>query len=147
MSHSSDGSRAVRAAVDPRGPRVQAAVTAVVLAVVLATGWWALLVAQAALFALGAVGRSPYAPVWRVLRPRLGLAPPTELEDARPLAFAQALGLVFSLIGLAGTGTPLFTAAVACALAAAVLNAAFGLCLGCELYLRGLRLRAITRHP
>jgi len=119
-------------AVDPRGPRFGAAVTTVVLAVVLVTGWWALLAAQAVLFALGAAGHSPYGPLWaRVRRTR-----PTELEDVRPLRFAQGVGLAFSLVGLAGTGTAVFTAAVALALAAAFLNAAFALCLGCELYLR-----------
>jgi hypothetical protein len=137
-----------RPAVDPRGPRFQAIVTTVVLAVVLVTQWWPLLAVQAVLFALGAAGRTPYAPVWRFLRPRLGLRPPAELEDARPLAFAQALGLVFTLVALAGTGTVVFTVFVAFALAAAFLNAAFGLCLGCELYLRGLRLtRRSAAHP
>lgn len=120
------------AQVDPRGPRFGAAVTTVVLAVTLATGWWALLAVQAVVFALGVAGRSPYGPVWQKLR----RTPPGELEDTRPLVFAQGVGLAFALVGLAGTGTPVFTVAVAFALAAAFLNAAFALCLGCEIYLR-----------
>ncbi len=47
------------------------------------------------------------------------------------------MGLVFSVIGVIGyaTGlTPLGIVAAALALAAAFLNAAFGLCLGCEMY-------------
>jgi hypothetical protein len=128
--------------VDPRGPRFGAAVTTVVLTVTLATGWWALLAVQAVVFALGAAGRSPYAPVWKQLR----RTPPTELEDARPPAFAQAVGLAFALVGLAGTGTVVFTLAVSLALAAALLNAAFGLCLGCEVYLRLVLTRSTIRR-
>jgi hypothetical protein len=117
--------------VDPRGPRLGAWVTSVVLAVVLLTGSLWLLAAQAVVFALGAAGRSPYGPLWKRLRRSL----PTELEDARPPRFAQVVGLVFALVGLAGAGSLVTTVAVALALAAALLNAAFGICLGCELYL------------
>jgi hypothetical protein len=117
--------------VDPRGPRLGAWVTTVVLAVVLLTGSLPLLAVQAVVFALGAAGRSPYGPLWKRLRRSL----PAELEDARPPRFAQAVGLAFALVGLAGAGTVVTTVAVALALAAALLNAAFGICLGCELYL------------
>jgi len=117
--------------VDPRAPRLGAWVTTVVLSVVLLTGSLWLLAAQAVVFALGAAGRSPYGPLWKWLRRGL----PAELEDARPLRFAQVVGLVFALLGLAGVGTVLTTVAVALALVAALLNAAFGICLGCELYL------------
>ncbi len=128
-----------RRGVDPRGPRFGALVTAFVLAVVLATLWWPLLAVQAVVFASGAAGRSPYAPAWKTLRSRLGLAAPSELEDPRPLRFAQVVGLAFAVVGLLGVGTPVFTVAVAGALAAAFLNGAFGLCLGCELYLTYLK--------
>ncbi len=120
-----------RTAIDPRGARFAAWVTTLVLAVVLVTSSVELLAAQAAVFALGTLGRSPYGPVWQ----RLRRTPPRELEDARPPRFAQLVGLAFALVGLAGAGTGVLTAAVAAALAAALLNAAFGLCLGCELYL------------
>ena len=123
--------------IDPRGPRTAAWLTTAVLIVVLLTGSAALLLAQAVVFALGALGRSPYALVFRYLvRPRLG--PPAELEDPRPVRFAQTVGLVFAvvaLIALLAGATVLATIATAAALAAAFLNAAFGLCLGCELYL------------
>jgi hypothetical protein len=130
--------------VDPRGPRFAAALTATVLAVVLLTGSVWLLLAQAVVFALGTVDRSPYAVVYRTLvRPRLG--PPGDLEDPRPLRFAQALGLTFALAALAaalaGSGV-LTVAATAAALAAAFLNAAFGVCLGCEIYLLTRRVRS-----
>jgi len=130
--------------VDPRGPRFAAAVTTVVLAVVLLLAGTvigtALLAAQAVVFALGATRgpqASPYGRAFkRLIRPRL--APPAELEDVRPLKFAQSVGLGFALVGLLGfvTGaTILGVVAVAFALAAAFLNAAFGYCLGCEMYL------------
>ena len=123
--------------IDPRGPRVVAGVTTVVLATVLLTGSGWLLLAQAVVFALGTIDRSPYALVFRrFVRPRL--APPADLEDPRPVRFAQAVGLVFALaalLGLAAGSALLAVAATAAALAAAFLNAAFGVCLGCELYL------------
>ena len=123
--------------IDPRGPRFAAAVTTVVLAVVLLTGSALLLAVQAAVFALGALGRSPYGEIFkRLVRPRL--SPPVELEDPRPPQFAQGVGLAFAVIGVVGfaTGvTALGLVASAAALAAAFLNAAFGLCLGCEMYL------------
>jgi Domain of unknown function (DUF4395) len=108
--------------------------------VVLVTGSLWLLVAQALVFAAGAVfglRYSPYGLLYRrFVRPRLG--PPAELEPEVPPRFAQAVGLVFALIGVAGYAaglTWLGMAATAAALIAAFLNAAFGFCLGCEMYL------------
>ncbi|MEU8058152.1 DUF4395 domain-containing protein [Microbispora bryophytorum] len=129
--------------IDPRRPRFGAAVTSVVLAVVLiAQSPW-LLAAQAVVFALGAAGASPYGLVFRrFVRPRLG--PPAEMEDAAPPRFAQAVGLGFALVGLIGFAagiTPLALGATAAALLAAILNAAFGFCLGCETYLLIRRLQ------
>ena len=132
--------------VDPRGPRFGASVTTLVLAISLVTQSAWLLAFQGVVFALGAfVGlqASPYGWVFkRLIRPRL--APPTELEAAGPPRFAQGVGLVFAVVGVLGfaTGTTwLGIAATAMALAAAFLNAAFGFCLGCEMY---LILRRIT---
>ncbi|WP_405016502.1 DUF4395 domain-containing protein [Kitasatospora sp. NBC_00070] len=126
--------------IDPRGPRFAAVLTSLILAAVLVTGSGWLLAAQAVVFAVAALfglAYSPYGWLYRVLvRPRL--APPAELEDARPPRFAQAVGLGFALVGTVGylTGaTWLGLAATACALGAAFLNAAFGYCLGCEMYL------------
>jgi len=126
--------------IDARGPRFGAAVTTVVLAAVLITGNVWLLAWQTLAFALGAaggVGRSPYGRLFRtVVRPRIG--PPTEFESPQPPRFAQAVGLVFAGLGLVGYGLGpewLGLAATGAALAAAFLNATFGYCLGCELYL------------
>ncbi|MGH3459744.1 DUF4395 domain-containing protein [Aeromicrobium sp.] len=135
--------------VDPRGLRVAAAITSVVLALVLVTPSpvsIALLVAQTAVFAVGAfvsLQASPYAIAFaRLVRPRIGR--PAELEDARPPRFAQVVGFVFAvlaLIGFALGASALFYTAVAFALVAALLNASIGLCLGCEMYLTWNRLR------
>jgi dipeptide/tripeptide permease len=126
--------------IDPRGQRFAATVTTVVLALVLLTGSVWLLAAQAGAFAVGAVAgvaASPYGRFYaRAIRPRL--RPPDEYEDARPPRFAQGVGLIFAMIGLAGLvagWTVLGYLAVGAALAAAFLNAAFGICLGCEIYL------------
>jgi Domain of unknown function (DUF4395) len=126
--------------IDPRGPRFGALVTMVVFAAVLLTGNVWLLTAQAVVFALGALlglRYSPYGMIYRwLIRPRLG--PPKELEAEAPPRFAQAVGLVISLIGIAGYAAgvqPLGMAAAAAGLLAAVLNGVFGLCLGCEMYL------------
>lgn len=130
--------------IDPRGPQVNAAITTVVLAAVLLTApgvaGVVLLAVQAVLFALGValgVQRAPAAYFFKaVVRPRL--APPTHLEDPAPPRFAQGVGLAFTVVGLVGylSGvTVLGAVAVGMALAAALLNAAFGFCLGCECYL------------
>jgi hypothetical protein len=126
--------------IDPRGPRFAAGITTVVLAVVLVTGSVWLLAAQAAVFAAGSVfglRYSPYGLLYRrLVRPRLG--PPAELEPEAPPRFAQAVGLVFAVVGVAGYAaglTWLGVVATAAALAAAFLNAVFGFCLGCEMYL------------
>lgn len=133
--------------IDPRGPRFGALVTAVVLAVTVLAGSVWLLAAQTAVFAVGAfagIGASPYGWLFRALvRPRL--APPAELEDPRPPTFSQLVGLLVTgaglVLALLGVGGAVVVAA-AVAFVAAFLNAAFGLCLGCELYLLLARLRA-----
>ncbi|KQQ19191.1 hypothetical protein ASF48_14655 [Rathayibacter sp. Leaf299] len=152
--------------VDPRGPRFAASVTALLLLVAvglslaaparadlpgrLAQPGFLALVLIAALFAWSAargVGSGPWAVVFRrLVRPRL--APATEWEDARPPRFAQLVGLVVTAVGvvLHLAGVP-YAVPVAASLAflAAFLNAVFGLCLGCELYLLLVRARVLGR--
>ncbi len=129
--------------IDPRGPQLTAGLTAAVLVVVLLlpTPWASVLTGvQAVLFAIGAtrgVQRTPHAWVFRTLvRPRL--APPEELEDPAPPRFAQGVGLAFAVVALVAfvSGlTLLGQVAIGLALVAALLNAVFRFCLGCELYL------------
>lgn len=98
-----------------------------------------LLAAIAALFLWGVLSprTAPWGVLYRaVVRPRL--APPTALEDPRPPRFAQGVGLFVSVTGLLlhVIGVPwALPVAAAMAFVAAFLNAVFGLCLGCELYL------------
>jgi hypothetical protein len=126
--------------IDVRAPRFAAALTSVVLAVALLTGSGWLVAAQAVVFAVGALAglrRSPYGLLFRTLvAPRL--APVREREPEAPPRFAQLVGLLFAVVGTAGylLGAPVLGAvATGFALVAALLNAATGFCLGCELYL------------
>lgn len=135
--------------IDPRSPRFGAVITSVLLALIILLGptsipGLVLLVIQTLAFAAGSLlglGAQPWSIIYRrFVRPRL--APPTELEDAAPPRFAQTVGLVFALAGLVGWifALPvLFYIAIAFALIAALLNAVFDFCLGCELYLLGKR--------
>lgn len=132
------------AGIDPRGPRFGAAITSalLVMTLLLGTGPAAttLLALVALLFVVGVtrgVQGTLQGLAFRAwVRPRL--APPSELEDPRPPRFAQLVGLLVVAVGLlfSALGVPAgVPVAAAVALVAAFLNAAFGLCLGCELYL------------
>jgi hypothetical protein len=135
--------------IDPRGPRLGAVITVVVLAVVLVTGSAWLLAAQLIVFAVGAIAGLRYAPYGvlyrRFVRPRLG--PPAHTEAEAPPRFAQGVGMIFAAAGVIGYATGVTAAGIAftaLALIAAFLNAAFDLCLGCQVYLfiqRNLRVR------
>lgn len=136
--------------IDPRGPRFGAMLTAILLAAVVllgtSTAAFVLLGVAVLLFAVGttrgAQGTLQGAIFRRWVRPRL--APPAELEDPRPPRFAQGVGLAVTavgfLVGVLGVAAAVPVSA-AVALVAAFLNAAFDLCLGCELYLLLQRLR------
>ena len=133
--------------IDARGQRFGAAITTAVLATALATNNLWVIVAQAVVFAIGAFKGpqfTPYAFIYKsVVKPRLKGEVP--IEDVRPPQFAQSVGLLFALtaiVGLVVGISPIFTVAVAFALAAAFLNAAFNFCLGCEIYLLLLRARS-----
>src|SRR3954471_11162680 len=133
------------AEVDVRGPRFTAWVTTAVLVATLIMAAFSSIAAatilgiQTAVFAIGAwhgPRLHPYGLIFgRLIAPRLG--PVTEREPVSPLKFAQLVGLVFALVGTVGfaAGAPLVgLVATGFALAAAFLNAAFGICLGCQIY-------------
>jgi hypothetical protein len=134
---------AAPALVDVRGPRFAAWITTAVLvatliaAAVSSVAAAVILAVQAVVFATGAWRcRHPYGLIFqRVVLPRLG--PVTEKEPVPPLKFAQLIGFVFAVIGVIGfaAGIQLLgLVATGFALVAAFLNAAFGLCLGCQIY-------------
>ncbi|TCN47384.1 uncharacterized protein DUF4395 [Rhodococcus sp. SMB37] len=143
------------AQVDVRGPRFAAWITTAVLVAVLVIASFTpsvagiLLAAQTVVFALGAAlgpRRSPYGALFAtVVAPRLG--PPSETEPTPPLRFAQGVGFVFALIGTVALLTGAVTLGIVAAgfaLFAALLNAAFGVCLGCRIYPLIIRLRPQT---
>lgn len=143
--------------VDVRGPRFAAWVTTAVLFAALLTSAVnptaaaVVLGVQAVVFTVGAIGgprRHPYGRLFAgVVASRLG--PVREREPAAPLKFAQAVGLIFAVVAVAGFATGGFllgVVATTAALVAAFLNAAFGICLGCRVYPLVARLRH-TRHP
>lgn len=161
-----------RTGLDPRGPRFAASVTALLLLVAVllsltgastagalgaatvaeraSDAGFVLVALIAALFAWSVVSpqTAPYGVIFRrVIRPRL--SPPEDLEDPRPPRFAQGVGLFVTSLGLvlhlAGVPWALPIAAAA-AFVAAFLNAAFGLCLGCQMYL-GLQRAGLVGRP
>ena len=106
----------------------------------------AILGTQAIIFAISALRgprNSPYGSLFaKFVAPRLG--PVREREPVPPLKFAQVVGLFFAVIGVIGfaAAVPLLgIIATAFALFASFLNAAFGICLGCQLYPFVARLR------
>ncbi len=138
--------------VDVRGPRFAAWVTTLVLVVALIVSGIStpaaaiILAVQAVIFAIGAAAgprRHPYGLVFaKLVAPRL--APVREREPVAPLQFAQLVGLIFAVVAVAGfaSGASLLgVVATGGALVAAFLNAAFGICLGCQLYPLVVRLK------
>jgi hypothetical protein len=132
--------------VDVRGPRFAATVTTIVLAsaFLLQARW--LVAVQALVFAIGAAAglrRAPYGLLFGVVRDLARLGPARRTEAEAPPRFAQLLGAIMAALALlsfaAGLGV-LGWGLVLAALAAALLNATTGFCLGCELYLLGRRL-------
>ena len=144
MSHESTPAVSAPQGIDPRGPRVGAGITALLLAVTLLMGsseaalWVLTFVALSFLLGTlrGAQGTWQGWVFKTFVQPRLG--PTAEREDPRPPRFAQGVGFVITGVGVVlGFTVSLVAVPVAAGLAlvAAVLNAAFGLCLGCEMYL------------
>ena len=134
--------------IDARGPRYTAALTTIVLSAALITESNLIIGFQFAVFlsaVLFGLRRSIYGFLYRnLIQPRLSGPVPSEYESAP--RFAQLIGALFAFTALIGglTGnTVVFLIATGFALAAAFLNAAFGFCLGCQMYL--LILRATKR--
>lgn len=146
--------------IDPRAPRFAAWITSGLLLIAVLLGlldtdpypydaafWLTLAIAALFLWSVLSPTTSPWSVLYRrVVRPRL--AAPQELEDPRPPRFAQGVGLTVVGVGLLLHlgGVPLgLVVATSAAFIAAFLNAAFGFCLGCQMYLLLQRLVAVPR--
>lgn len=130
--------------IDARGPRWSAGLTSLVLIIALISRSSIVISIQLVQFGFGAFAgppKSPYAWLYkRLVQPRLSKT--FDSEDVRPPQFAQLVGFIFALTATIGALThtwPVFTVATAFALFAAFLNSAFGYCLGCKMYLLGVR--------
>ena len=131
--------------IDARGPRYSAVITSFVLALALITESSYVIGFQFAVFlsaVLFGLRRSIYGFIYRnLIQPRLKGVVPS--EDQRAPRFAQLIGALFAFIALLGGvsgNSAVFLIATSFALGAAFLNAAFGFCLGCQIYLILVRL-------
>ena len=133
------------AMIDPRAPRLGAAITSVIALIGFADAFTTYgqvtLVSAIALLVLFVwsvffPASHPYKFLFGLIRPRI--SEPQELEDARPPRFAQQVGLFFAVsaaIGLLIGSQVVVAVALAFIFIAAFLNAFFNFCLGCQMYL------------
>src|SRR5829696_6187695 len=133
--------------VDARAPRFLQATIGAGAVLALATGWWWLYGLLALQLIAGLVlGRRwclPCVAYFELVQPRVGEG---RVEDARPPRFANKIGatvlslaVLAHLAGLGAAGTALGALVAGLAL----LAAATGLCVGCELYKLAARLRGV----
>ena len=133
--------------IDARAPRTNQAIVGALSLIAFVTGLWPILALLAAQLAIGLrFGRRwclPCLLYFNVIQPRFGEGP---VEDSRPPRFANLVGVVFlgsaslaHALGLTalGWGLGLIVAALA------LLAATTGMCVGCEMYKIGARLRGI----
>lgn len=136
--------------IDARAPRFNQATVGVVSLVASLTGWWPLLAVLGSQLGIGLrFGRRyclPCVAYFEIVQPRFGEG---AIEDSRPPKFANQVGLVVlssataaHLVGLTALGTVLGWLVAMLALLAATT----GLCLGCEMYRIGARLRGIRQR-
>jgi hypothetical protein len=137
--------------IDARAPRTNQAVIGVLalLAFLLGLEWLpAVLAAQLAIgLTFGRQYCLPCLLYFEVIQPRFGEGP---IEDSRPPRFANMVGVAFlggaTVAFLAGVPALGWTLTLIVA-ALALLAAATGLCMGCEMYKLSARLRGIAaRH-
>jgi hypothetical protein len=133
--------------IDARAPRTNQAIVGALSLLAFVTGWWPIFGLLAAQLAIGLTfGRRYCLPCllyFDIVQPRFGEGP---IEDSRPPRFANMVGVVF--LGAATVAHALGFAAVGSALgvivaALALLAAVTGICVGCEIYRLGARIRGI----
>ena len=133
--------------IDARAPRFNQATVGAVSALALLTGWWPLFGLLGLQLIVGlSFGRKfclPCVFYFEVVQPRFGEG---DIEDARPPRFANIIGAIFltsatvaHAVGLSLLGWILGAAVAVLAL----LAAATGLCVGCEMYRLLARLRGL----
>jgi Domain of unknown function (DUF4395) len=133
--------------IDARAPRANQAVVGTIALIAVLTGWWGLVALLALQLAVGLrFGRRYCLPCvfyFEVIQPRFGEG---EIEDSRPPRFANQVGVAFlgaSTVAYALGGDVVGTVLASMVAALALLAAATGLCVGCELYKLGARFRGI----
>lgn len=143
------------ALIDPRAPRMGAAITSAIALIGFADAYTSFsnvsVIASIVLLVLFSwsvflPASHPYKFLFGLIRPRIG--EPKELEDARPPRFAQQVGFFFAIcagIGLLLNSQLLVSVALAFIFLAAFLNAFFNFCLGCQMYLLLKRLGLFSK--
>ena len=133
--------------VDARAPRANQATIGTLALLAVLTGWWPILGLLAAQLAIGLrFGRRYCLPCliyFEFIQPRFGEGP---IEDSRPPRFANIVGLVVLGSGTVAYAIGLTTLGAVLGLLVAglaLLAASTGICVGCELYRIGARLRGI----
>lgn len=134
--------------IDARAPRFNQAFVATMAWFSVATGSWVPLLVAGSQLAIGLFfGRRYCLPCvfyFEVVQPRFGEG---KIEDSRAPRFANIIGAVFLLSGaLAGIlGFPFLSLALGGVVGMlATLAVVTGLCVGCEMYKVGARLRGVT---
>lgn len=125
--------------IDPRGQRLGAGLSVVILAVAFVTGWfWLAALVGLNLLIAAAFGTRFFLPgrAWPLVKKAVRLGP-TEPEHEYPPRFAQALGGIFIALGtlLTLVGLPILGWVLVGAVGALqTLLATTGICVGCKLY-------------
>ncbi|HEX2766757.1 MAG TPA: DUF4395 family protein [Candidatus Limnocylindria bacterium] len=136
--------------IDARAPRFNQATVGLLSLLAVATGWWPILGLLALQLGIGLrYGRRfclACVAYFELVQPRFGEGP---IEDSRPPRFANQVG--FAVLGAATLAHVVGWTVIGNALggivaALALLAAATGLCVGCELYRLGARLRGIRQR-
>jgi Domain of unknown function (DUF4395) len=136
--------------IDARAPRFNQATVGIVSLVAVLTGWWPLLGLMGAQLGIGLRYGRRYClacvAYFELVQPRFGEGP---IEDSRPPRFANQIGFVVltsATLAWAVGWTAIGAALGLLVSALALLAAATGLCVGCELYRIGARIRGIRRR-
>lgn len=136
--------------IDSRAPRFNQAVIGTLALVSFLTGWWPLLAILAGQLLVGlTLGRRfclPCLAYFELVQPRVGEGP---IEDARPPRFANIVGAAVLGLGSLAHGLGFHAAGWTLGLLVAglaLLAAATGFCLGCEVYRVAARLRGVRSH-